>query len=344
MSTNRLKLILYIGNHLSQNGGYPSVAESMAPLLMPEVRLRLVSRHKNQALRLLDMLWSVLRYGRKDQPVIIDTYSTLNFYYAFATSNLCRWLGVPYCCVLHGGNLPARLRKNPRLCKLLFGNARENIAPSGYLQEAFQQAGYRTRLIPNFIPIERYPFLQRQHLRLRLLWVRAFDATYNPQMAIQVLHQLSRKYPDAQLCMVGPDKDGSMAACKALAGELGVSDKIVFTGRLSKQEWIALSEQYDIFISTTNFDNTPVSVIEAMALGLPVVSTKVGGVPYLIEHGKTGILVPKGDAEAMCHEIKKLLTDHALSSELSANARKKAEQFDWKLVKKQWLEILSTSK
>lgn len=336
-----MKPILYIGNHLSRNGGYPSVAESMAPLLMPEAKLCLISRHKNKALRLLAMFWAVLRYGRKEQPVFIDTYSTLNFYYAFATSNLCRWFGIPYCCVLHGGNLPARLRKNPHLCKILFGNARENIAPSGYLQEAFRQAGYRTRLIPNFIPIEKYPFLQRQELRPRLLWVRAFDATYNPVMAIKVLHQLSRYYPDAQLCMVGPDKDGSMAICKTLVRKLGVSDNVIFTGQLSKSEWVSLSEQYDIFISTTNFDNTPVSVIEAMALGLPVVSTRVGGVPYLIDDRKTGLLVQKGQAEAMCQEIKKLLTDHTLSSELSVNARKKAEQFDWNNVKKLWLEIFN---
>lgn len=314
----------------------------MAPLLMPEVKLRLVSRYKNQALRLLDMFWAILRYGRREQPVVIDTYSTLNFYYALATGILCRWLGIAYCCVLRGGNLPARLRKNPGLCKCLFGYARENIAPSGYLQEAFQQAGYLTRLIPNFIPIERYPFLQRQHLRLRLLWVRAFDATYNPQMAIQVLHQLSRKYPDAQLCMVGPDKDGSMAACKALAGELGVSDKIVFTGRLSKQEWIALSEQYDIFISTTNFDNTPVSVIEAMALGLPVVSTKVGGVPYLIKDEVTGMLSPKGEIEPFVNQIIKLIKDKNLTKKLSLAARKKVANFSWEQVKPLWLNLLTT--
>ncbi len=334
-----MKIILYIGNHLSRNGGYPSVAESMAPLLEPEVRLHLVSRRKNQVLRLLDMLWAVLRYGRQEQPVVIDTYSTLNFYYALATGLLCRLLGIAYCCVLHGGNLPARLQKNPRWCRVLFGGTRENIAPSGYLQAAFQQAGYPTRLIPNFIPIKNYPFLQRHPLRPRLLWVRAFDATYNPGLAIRVLHQLSQHYPDAVLCMVGPDKDGSLATCQALAAELGVSNKVVFTGQLSKAAWIKLSEQYDIFINTTNFDNTPVSVIEAMSLGLPVVSTNVGGIPYLVEDGKSGLLVPKEDADAMCQAIKILLTNDMLASTLSMNARKKAEQFDWEVIQGKWLEI-----
>lgn len=313
----------------------------MAPLLMPEVKLRLVSRFQNQLLRLLHMLWSVIRFGRNEQPVIIDAYSTLNFYFAFATGIICRCLSITYSCVLHGGNLPARLRRNPRMCNMLFGAARENIAPSGYLQVEFQQAGYATRLIPNFIPIENYLFRQRTQLRPHLLWVRAFDATYNPGMAIEVIQLLSQRYPDAQLCMVGPDKDGSMAVCKASAEELGVVDKVIFPGRHTKSEWIAMSEQYDIFINTTNFDNTPVSVIEAMALGLPVVSTNVGGIPYLIEDGKTGLLVPKGDIDAMCQAVESLISDKIKARNIAAGARNKAEQFDWTVVKQQWLKVLN---
>ncbi len=288
------------------------------------------------------MLWAVMRHGRNEQSVIIDTYSTLNFYYAIASGMLCRWFGISYCCVLRGGNLPARLRKNPRLCKLLFSNAMENIAPSGYLQEAFQQAGYRTRIIPNFIPIDKYPFLQRQQLRPRLLWVRAFDSTYNPQMAIQVLQQLSLRFPDAELCMVGPDKDGSKAACEHLAQVLGLTDRVRFTGQLSKLEWIALSADYDIFINTTNFDNTPVSVIEAMALGLPVVSTNVGGMPYLIAHGQEGLLVDEGDVAGMTAAIARLLEEEEFAAQLIRQARSKAKTFDTEHVIAQWKKLLNT--
>ncbi len=92
---------------------------------------------------------------------------------------------------------------------------------------------------------------------------------------------------------------------------------------------------------TTIFDNTPVSVIEAMALGLPVVGTNVGGIPYLVEDGKSGLLVPKGDAKAMCQAIKKLLSDNVWASTRSENARKKAEQFDWEVIKLKWIELLS---
>lgn len=338
-----MKTILYIGNHLSQDGGYPSVAETLAPLLAPQIRLRLVSRKRNRLIRLMDMLSSVVRYGRNKQPVIIDTYSTLNFYYALAVGLLCRWLGVRYCCILHGGNLPARLQRNPRLCKMLFGASMENISPSAYLQEAFRKAGYPSRVIPNFIPIENYPFFLRRQVRPRLLWVRAFDATYNPQMAIRVLQQVAAVYPEAELCMVGPDKDGSQSTCETLAFELGLAERVRFTGRLPKAEWIALSADYDIFINTTNFDNTPVSVIEALALGLPVVSTNVGGMPFLLEHGLNGLLSNPDDVTVLAENIIHLVQRSDLANKLSIEGRKKAETFSLGQVKPLWIALLHSN-
>lgn len=286
------------------------------------------------------MLWAILRHGRHEQPVVIDVYSTLNFYYALACAQLCRLLGIRYFCVLHGGNLPQRLEQNPRLSRFLFGGAELLIAPSGYLQQAFARKGYNAVVIPNFLPIENYPFRWREELRPRLLWVRAFDRIYRPELAIRVLHRLLKRWPEARLCMVGPDKDGSMARCKSLAVDLGIAGQVTFTGRLPKAEWIALAADYDIFINTTDFDNTPVSVLEAMALGFPVVSTNVGGLPWLIEDGIDGLLVPPADEDAFYAAVEQLLEDPSLASILSKNARKKAETFAWERVKPLWLEIL----
>ncbi len=170
--------------------------------------------------------------------------------------------------------------------------------------------------------------------------MRAFDEIYNPEMAIRVLHLLLSEYPDARLCMVGPDKDGSMEHCKELARELGVADRVRFTGLLPKAEWLALSAEYDIFINTTNVDNTPVSVIEAMALGLPVVSTNVGGLPYLLEDGRDALLVPAADPEAMVQAVASLLCDSQRAVDMTKRARKKVEFFDVNVVVEQWKKLL----
>ena len=145
---------------------------------------------------------------------------------------------------------------------------------------------------------------------------------------------------EAELCMVGPEKDGSLAKTKALAKQLNISVK--FTGKLSKKDWIALSENYDIFINTTNFDNTPVSVIEAMALGIAVVSTNVGGIPYLLEDQKDGLLVAPNNVSEMVHAIENLVNSPELVQKIAQNAKNKADQFDWEVVKTQWKMLLDS--
>lgn len=288
------------------------------------------------------MLWSIVRHARAVKTVLIDAYSSPRaFAYAWATSQLCRLLRVPYVPILHGGDFPMRLNRWPVLSGMIFRHARINAAPSGYLLATFERHGYRCTLIPNAIEIEQYTFRLREILSPAILWVRAFDKIYHPELAIRVLAGVMHKYPQARLCMVGVDKDGSLARCRDLAASLGLAEKVEFTGWLSKKEWIARAADYDIFLNTTNFDNMPVSVIEAMALGLPVVSTNVGGLPYLIEHGQTGLLTAPNDISALTQAIFKLLDDPELTGRLSLSGRKKASTFAWKSVEPLWLDILN---
>jgi glycosyltransferase involved in cell wall biosynthesis len=248
-------------------------------------------------------------------------------------------LNLDYILLLHGGELPVRLKNNPQLSASLFKKAKLNIAPSLYLFELFQNAGYSNlKYIPNSIFLRDYPLKNRKVLKPKLLWVRAFAEIYNPILAIKVLEELLKEYPEAELCMVGPEKDESFEECV----NYGEKNKlpVKFTGRLTKSEWIELSKHYDIFLNTTNVDNTPVSIIEAMALGFPIVSTDVGGIPYLLQDQETGLLVPPNEQTAMLAAIKNLLQNPNLAENLSQNARLQAEKFDWEIVKQDWKEIL----
>lgn len=334
-------MILYIGNNIKSAASNVTTQLLLTKLLKTEgYNLQLCSSKKNQLFRLFDMLWNVVKNRNKIEYVLIDTYSTKNFYYAFATSQLARFFNLKYIPILHGGNLPNRLLKSPVLSSYIFKNSYKNIAPSNYLKIAFEAKGYNTLLIPNILEIEKYQFKKRITFKPHLLYVRAFSKLYNPMLAVHVLAKLIESFPTAKLCMVGPDKDGSLNECKTLAKSLGIEASLEFLGLLSKSEWHKLSEEYDIFINTTNFDNTPVSVMEAMALGLPVVSTNVGGIPYLIDNNKTGMLIPPNDVDSMASVIKVLLDDIDKLKELSSSARNIVEQFDWSIVKHQWKAIL----
>ncbi|MCK5815852.1 MAG: glycosyltransferase, partial [Flavobacteriaceae bacterium] len=111
------------------------------------------------------------------------------------------------------------------------------------------------------------------------------------------------------------------------------------TGVLSKKEWHKVSEDYDIFINTTNVDNTPVSVMEAMAMGLPVVTTNVGGIPYLLKDGEDAFLVPSNDHVAMTLKIIEIIEGEVNIQQILQAARTKVEQFDWSVVKNGWIDL-----
>ncbi|WP_452598597.1 glycosyltransferase family 4 protein [Pontimicrobium sp. MEBiC01747] len=335
-----MKQLLYIGNKLAGSGKTVTTIDTLSKLLQGEGYVVKTSSSKNnKLLRLLDMLLSIFRNSKSTDYVLIDTYSTQNFYYAYLCSQLCRILKLKYIPILHGGNLPNRLKNNPKLSKQLFKNAHINVAPSDYTKSNFESLNYTNIIcIPNAIEINKYEFKPKKINTIRLFWVRSFSNLYNPNLAISILHKLIQIGYKASLCMVGPDNDGALEKAKEHAKTLNV--EVSFTNKLSKEEWIKLSEHYNVFINTTNFDNMPVSVIEAMALGLPVVSTNVGGLPFLINDSKNGVLVEPNNANAFVEAIIDLQDNKEKVMSIITEARKKVEQYDWQTVKLKWLSIL----
>ncbi|QXP61700.1 glycosyltransferase family 4 protein [Olleya sp. HaHaR_3_96] len=335
-----MKNLVYIGNKLNRKGKTATTIDTLGKGLEASgFKIYYASSYNNIVLRLMDMLWTVFKHRKTTDYVLIDTYSTLNFYYAYSVSKLCQILNLKYIPILHGGNLPQRLKRSPKLSASIFKKAYLNSAPSNYLKTEFEKMGYtNVKLIPNSIQIEDYPFKTRVIDTVHLLWVRSFSKLYNPKLAVDVLYSLKNKEINATLCMVGPDNDGSLEDTKAYAKTLGL--EVTFTGKLEKAAWVSLSEDYNLFINTTNFDNTPVSIIEAMALGLPIVSTNVGGLPFLIEHNKEGVLVQPNNTEAFVEAILHYKNDELLCQSIVKQARIKAETFDWEQVQQQWVATL----
>lgn len=332
--------LLYIGNSLSSHGFNKTTIETLGKSFEDEgFYVVYTSDKKSQFVRLASMILSTFNCAKKVDYIIIDTYSTSSFWYAFFCSQIARVFKTKYIPILHGGNLPNRLKKNPFLSKMIFKNSYSNVAPSKYLQKGFIEKGFENTIyIPNVLEIANYKFKERTSFEPKILWVRAFAAIYNPKMAIDVFNLIKTNYPNATLCMVGPDKDGSLEITKKYAENLGLN--VIFTGGLAKEKWLELSNEYDVFINTTHIDNTPISVMEAMAMGLPIVSTNVGGIPFLLENEKDSLLVNDNNVQAMTNSIVRTIENQSETFIRVQNARKKIEAFDWNSVKKLWNNLL----
>jgi glycosyltransferase involved in cell wall biosynthesis len=330
--------LLLIGNFLSGAGLSRGVCEDLAQRLAQAGWSVISTSHKSARLpRLVDMLATAWKRRHEYAVAQVDVYSGPSFLWAEAVCWVLRRAGKPYVLTLHGGALPSFARRWPgRVCRLL-QSAAAVTTPSRYLQEQMRRYRPDLRLLPNPVDIGYYPFAVRQQPRPSLVWLRAFHRIYNPTLAARVVALLAREFPEMRLTMVGADKgDGTLQATQKLAGELGVSDRMSWPGGVPKGEVPRWLSQGDVFLNTTNVDNTPVSVLEALACGLCVVSTDVGGIPYLLDHGEDALLVPPDDPAAMAAAVRRVLTEPGLAERLSRNARKKAEGFDWSVVLPRW--------
>ncbi len=334
--------LIYIGNKLSRWGKTPTTIETLSIRFEEDFVVHSFSHFKNPILRIIHMVWGIYKNRKGNTLVLIDTYSTFAFNYAWISAILSKRIQIPYYVFLHGGDFESRIKKSTGRVKFLLVNAKGVISPSGFLKEKVNQyfPAINVEIIPNSIDLLKYKFIKRNPKDVVLFWLRSFHEIYNPQMAILVVEELLGRGVLAQIHMVGPDKDGTLVKVNEIISNKNLKDHIFTYGKLELAEWMKISETCSYFVNTTNFDNTPVSVIEAMALGLPVISTNVGGLPYLIKNGINGFLVGPNDAKAMADAIIKMQNDPELFEKIAFEGLIKAKSHGWTNIKSNWIGFL----
>jgi glycosyltransferase involved in cell wall biosynthesis len=274
---------------------------------------------------------------------VVDLFSGPAFLWGEALSILLSRLGVPFVISLHGGALPEFAAERKARVRACLARAAAVTAPSPYLRETMRAYRWDIRLIPNPLELGSFPHRTREALKPELVWVRGFHQMYNPALAVQVVARLAAEFPEIRLTMVGGARgDNSLEETRRLAVAMGIPGRVAFTGPVPRHEVPAWISRADIFLNTTNVDNTPVSMLEAMACGLCVVTTDAGGIPYLVEDGRDAVVVPRNDADRMADAVRRLLRDSAAAGRISRHARMKAQQFDWAVVLPQWQELLQS--
>ena len=334
--------LLLIATFLSSAGGRRSVMEDLAERLeLDGYSLTTASHYKSGIARAAHMISTAFLRAHKHQAAVVDLYSGRAFLWGEGVCWALRLTGKRYVLVLRGGNLPAFAARWPKRVRRLLNSAVVVMTPSRYLFEAMRPYRKDLTLLPNPLELGAYEFRPRVQAQPSLIWLRSFHNVYNPSVAARVLAMLVKEFPNIHLTMVGPDKgDGSLQQTSAVAASLRVSDRLKIIGGVAKAEVPQFINRGDIFLNTANVDNTPVSVLEAMACGLCVVSTDVGGMPYLVDHEQDGLLVPPDNVPAMAAAIRRILTERGLAEKLSTNARKKAERFDWSIILPEWERLL----
>ena len=348
---------LLVGNMLSSNRpGTFSFDEALASRLSAGGWKVLTTSDKTVRLRrLVDMLLTTWRGRHRYAVAKVSVFSGPAFFWAEAVSWLLRQLGKPLVLTLHGGNLPAFGKRWPGRVRRLLNSASVVTTPSRYLQDALRSYRNDILLLPNAIDLNAYSFRLRSNPKPKLVWLRALHGIYNPCMAVRTVAHLlemgnlgsptSDLRPptsDLHLSMFGPEKgDGTLQRLKAEIQKLKLGERVRLEGPVAKPDVPKALNSGDIFLNTTNYESYGVSVMEAAACGLCIVSTNVGELPLLWQDGHDALLVNPDDSAAMAAAVRRILTEPGQAECLSRNARAKAEQCDWSVILPRWEQLLN---
>jgi L-malate glycosyltransferase len=249
--------------------------------------------------------------------------------------------------------LVARLRKKKVLLHYHSGEARDHlrrfrtashilrrmdllVVPSGYLVDVFAEFGLRAQVVPNITDLSQFHFRARVPLRPHLICTRGFHPYYRVDLVVRAFAEIQKVFPNARLDLAG--KGPSEEEIRELVRQLDLSG-VTFLGVVSRDEIGRAYDQADIFVNASILDNMPVSVLEAFASGTPVISTSPEGMNYLVDHERTGLLSPPGDAGKLAENILRLLRDEELSSRLGASGYEESKLYRWEAVRERWLRV-----
>jgi L-malate glycosyltransferase len=214
--------------------------------------------------------------------------------------------------------------------------ADEIVVPSGYLVDVFARFGLRARAIFNIVELDRFRFRERTPLRPVFLTSRLLEPLYNVGCVLRAFALVQKRFPEASLTVAG--EGWQRAEMEELARSLGLR-QTKFIGRVAFEEMPAMYDAADIYLTATDLDNMPSSITECLASGLPVVTTDAGGIPYIVTHEESCLMVERNDHEAMAAAALRLLEDNELAARIARQGRESCRRFSWDYVRAQWLGL-----
>ena len=242
------------------------------------------------------------------------------------------WLrGVPVVVNYRGGEAERFLLRSQALVRFSVRRASGLIVPSSFLQGVFARFGMSASIVPNIVDLARFnPRDARRGDSAHLVVARNLEPLYDNATALRAFKIVLAKCPEATLTIAGSGPEDQRL--RRLSSELGLDGRVRFSGRMDREAMAALYRSADLMLNPSLADNTPNSVLESWASGVPVVSTNVGGVPHLVQDGVTALLVPPADPAAMAAACLKILQDNGLWLRLSAAGLVGVQHFTWQYV------------
>ena len=300
-----------------------------------------------RALRPLLSVQFMARFARslrRERPDLVHVHSSahLGFWEKALFAGMVRRRGLPCVFHLHGGDfdrflLDLRPRRAQAARRVLAG-ASACIVPCAAwreLVEGFAGAG-RVHIVPNAIRCDDFPprTVPRHQGTVRILFLGFVSARKGLDELLAAVQELVRTgCTGFELDIVGGEEDrGRLAHYRQLYRDAGLAERARFHGTRVGREKLGFLQRADIFVLPSRNESFGIANLEAMASGLPVVSTRTGAIPEYLESGVHGLLVDPGDAQGLAAALRRLIADADLRARLGAAAQRRARDYDWSVV------------
>ena len=321
---------LQLARLLREAGAVVELVRSNAPYRPAAIRH---VRGLRALFRLLPYLLALWRCAGRNDLLHVMANSGLAWYvFAVPALAIGALRGTPAVLNYRGGAAESFLAHHgTRVRQLVLRAAAALVVPSGFLQQVFARHGMAAEVVPNIVDAVRFRPQAAVRTGRHVIVTRNLEDIYDIPTALHAFARIHAVHADARLTIAGSGP--RRAALEALARELGLQGSVRFSGRIDNDRIAELYRDADLLLNPTRVDNTPISLLEAMASGVPIVSTDVGGVPFLVEDGRHALLVPPGDPAAMARAALRLLDDAALAQQLRAAGLAHAASFTWERVR-----------
>lgn len=240
-----------------------------------------------------------------------------------------------------GGEAEGFLASNRRVVGWSLKQTARIVVPSGFLQAVFAGQGLATEVVPNIIDLARFHPADVSAANTtrapHVLVARNLEPIYDNATALRAFAQVLQQCPHARLTIAGTGPQE--VELRQLCQHLGIAEAVHFSGRLDRDDMAALLRHSSVALNPSLVDNMPNSVLEALASGVPVVSTRVGGVPHIVQDGVTALLVHPRDPDAMAAALLRLITDAPLAARLARAGLQDVQRYTWDRVAPQWAAV-----
>lgn len=328
--------VLLICNYKPGVGGISGQVELLQKHLREEGHTADIFSTKASIMRRLLIPFRLLSVAKHYDVLHIHCCSGWGFLPAVMGISVGRGLKKRVVITYHGGGGEKFFEKHHKMVKHYLTRTDANIVLSGFLAKIFDKHHIPYTIIPNIIELNDNHFHQRDILKPHFICTRAHEPLYNIPCILKAFQNVLTELPEASLTLVG---EGSQHEALIQVVKNMRIPNVTFTGRVDNNEIYQQLDNADIFLSAPTIDNMPVSILEGMNAGLLVISSNVGGVPYMVEDGKTGYLFPSDDSDTLAELMIKAVWQQSESKSIIREAHQVVNAYRWENIKEQLYSI-----